>query len=176
MSKVTDVRVVDGEDVADVPELSDEVRVALTDIAGVAREGLLAMSVAVGLQVMAELMDDEVTATVGPKHARLADRTAVRHASTTGSVVLGGRKVAVRRPRARTLDGREVQLDSFAMFAGDDQLEAVVFERMLRAWPRVGTARPPNRSAPRWRTPRRRRRSRRCPAGSCVAPPASSSS
>jgi hypothetical protein len=76
MSKVTDVRVVDGEDAADVPELSDELRVALTDIAAVAREGLLAMSVAVGLQVMAELMDDEVTATVGPKHARLADRTA----------------------------------------------------------------------------------------------------
>ena len=35
MSKVTDVGVVDDEDVADVPELSDEVRVALTDIAGV---------------------------------------------------------------------------------------------------------------------------------------------
>ena len=120
-----------GEDVADVPELSDEVRVALSDIAGVAREGLLAMSVAVGLRVMAELMDDEVTATVGAKHARLADRTAVRHASTTESVVLGGRKVAVRRPRARTTDGREVQLDSYAMFAADDQLEQVVFERML---------------------------------------------
>lgn len=131
MSKVTDVRVVDSEQAAGLPELSDELRVALTDIAGVAREGLLAMSVAVGLQVMAELMDDEVTAVVGPKHARLADRTAVRHASTTGSVVLGGRKVAVRRPRARTVDGREVQLDSYTTFADDDQLEAVVFERML---------------------------------------------
>ena len=64
MSKVTDVRVVDGQEAAELPELSDELRVALTDIAGVAREGLLAMSVAVGLQVMAELMDDEVTATV----------------------------------------------------------------------------------------------------------------
>jgi len=53
--------------------------VALTDIAGVAREGLLARSVAVGLQVMAELMDDEVTAAVvGLKHAQLADRTALR--------------------------------------------------------------------------------------------------
>ena len=129
--QVTDVRDVDRTDAADLPELSDELRLALTDIAGVAREGLLAMSVAVGLQVMAELMDDEITATVGPKHARLADRTAVRHASTTGSVVLGGRKVTVRRPRARTLDGREVQLDSYAMFAADDQLEQLVFERML---------------------------------------------
>jgi putative transposase len=131
MSKVTDVRVVDGQDAAELPELSDELRVALTDIAGVAREGLLAMSVAVGLQVMAELMDDEVTAVVGPKHARLADRTAVRHASAAGSVVLGGRKITVRRPRARTVDGREVALDTYAMFAGDDQLEQLVFERML---------------------------------------------
>ena len=72
MSKVTDVRVVDSEQAAGLPELSDELRVALTDIAGVAREGLLAMSVAVGLQVMAELMDDEVTAVVGPKHGGAA--------------------------------------------------------------------------------------------------------
>ena len=103
----------------------------MTDIAAVAREGLLAMSVAVGLQVMAELMDDEVTAVVGPKHAKLTDRTAVRHASTAGSVVLGGRKITVRRPRARTTDGREVQLASYAAFAAEDQLEQVVFERML---------------------------------------------
>jgi len=131
MSKVTDVRVVDRADAADLPELSAEVRVSLTDIAATAREGLLAMSVAVGLQVMAELMDDEITAAVGPKHAKLADRTAVRHGATTGSVVLGGRKVTVRRPRARTLDGREVALASYGMFAADDQLEQVVFERML---------------------------------------------
>jgi hypothetical protein len=63
---------------------------------------LLAMSVAAGLQLMADLMDDEVSATVGAKHARLADRTAVRHASTTGSLVLGDRKVAVRPPTAGT--------------------------------------------------------------------------
>lgn len=76
-------------------------------------------------------MDDEITVTVGPKHARLADRPAVRHASTTGSGVLGGHRVAVRRPRARTTDGREVQLASYAAFAADDQLDRVVFERML---------------------------------------------
>ena len=46
------------------PQLSDELRVASTDIAAVAREGLLVMSVT-GLQVMAELMDDELA---GPAH------------------------------------------------------------------------------------------------------------
>jgi len=39
MSEVTDVRVVDREEAAGLPELSDELRMALTGIAGVAREG-----------------------------------------------------------------------------------------------------------------------------------------
>jgi len=102
MSKVTDVRVVDREDVAGVPELSDEVRVALTDIAGVTRE-LLAMSVAVGLQVMAELMDDEVTAAVGLKHAKLTEshrRTTWRHDRVGGA----GRPQGRRPPTSRAHD------------------------------------------------------------------------
>jgi putative transposase len=175
MSKVADVRVVERENAVDLPEVSDELRVALTDIAATAREGLLAMSVAVGLQVMAELMGDVITATVGLKHARLAHPTAVRHASTAGSVVLGGRKVAVRRPRARTLDGHEVQLASYAAFAADDQLEQVVFERMLAglATRRHRAAAEPVGQAVEQAL--RRRRSRRCPAASCVAPPVSSS-
>lgn len=64
---------------------------ALAEVAGAAREGLLAMSVAVGLRVMGEMMESEVTAKVGAKHAKLAGRTASRHGSEDGSVVLGGR-------------------------------------------------------------------------------------
>jgi putative transposase len=50
-----------------------ELRVALSNVAEMAREGLLAMSVSVGLGVMAEMMQEEVTARVGPKHAKIAD-------------------------------------------------------------------------------------------------------
>jgi len=131
MSKVTDVGVLDAAEVAADPGVPESVRVALHDIAATAREGLLALSVSVGLAVMSEMMQAEVAARVGPKHARLAERTARRHAATDTSVVLGGRKVAVRRPRARTLDGQEVALESFAAFADDDQLDSLVFERML---------------------------------------------
>jgi len=131
MSKVTDVGVLDAAEVAADPGVPESVRVALHDIAATAREGLLALSVSVGLAVMSEMMQAEVTARVGPKHARLAERTARRHAATDTSVVLGGRKVAVRRPRARTLDGQEVALESFAAFDDDDQLDSLVFERML---------------------------------------------
>ena len=62
------------------------------------------MSVAVGLRVMAEMMEDELTAKVGPKHAKVAQRKASRHGTAPGSVVLGGRRVKAERPRARTAD------------------------------------------------------------------------
>jgi putative transposase len=112
-------------------ELPDELRLAMTDVAAAAREGLLAMSVAVGLRVMAELMETELAAKVGPKHAKQPGRAARRHGSAPGSVVLGGRRVPVDRPRARTVDGREVTLETYSVFAADDLLGQVVMERML---------------------------------------------
>jgi putative transposase len=125
------VRLADREDAAHLAELPDGLRLAMTDIASSAKEGLLAMSVAVGLRVMAELMEAELAAKVGPKHAKQPGRAARRHGSASGSVVLGGRRVPVDRPRARTIDGREVTLDTYAAFAADDLLGQVVMERML---------------------------------------------
>ena len=102
------LRLVDRDDAAELPELSDELRLALADVAGAAREGLLAMSVAVGLRVLVEMMEEEVTNKVGRKHAKLPERQASRHGTAPGSVVLGGRRVKVERPRARTAEGTEV--------------------------------------------------------------------
>jgi transposase-like protein len=126
------VRLVEREDAAQLPDLPDELRVAMTEVATAAREGLLAMSVAVGLRVMGELLQAELEAKVGPKGKHHADRTASRHGTAPGSVVLGGRRVPVDRPRARTRDGREVQLDTYTAFAADDLLSHVVMERMLQ--------------------------------------------
>ena len=115
----------------EAPELTAELQLAMADVAALAREGLLAMSVGVGLRVMVEMMQAELTDKVGPKHAKIPGRTASRHASASGSVVLGGRRVPVSRPRARTVEGTEVALDTYATFASDDLLRDVVFERML---------------------------------------------
>jgi putative transposase len=125
------VRLVEREDTALLDGLPDELRLAMTDVAAAAREGLLAMSVAIGLRVVGELLDAEMTATCGPKHAKQADRAARRHGSAPGSLVLGGRRVPVDRPRARTLDGREVQLQAWQAFCDDDPLAELVMERML---------------------------------------------
>ena len=91
--------------------LPARVQEALGELVGAAREGLLALSVATGLGVLAELLEEEVDDVVGPKGKRNPDRTAVRHGHEAGEVTLGGRRVAVGRPRARTADGeREVPL------------------------------------------------------------------
>lgn len=125
------MRLVEREDAQALPPLPEELRVAMTEVAEAAREGLLAMSVAVGLRVLAELLEAEIAAKAGPRHAKQPGRLARRHGSAPGSVVLGGRRVPVDRPRARTLDGHEVQLATWQAFADDDLLGQVVMERML---------------------------------------------
>jgi putative transposase len=134
MKTVPRLRVVsspDSPEPAVLPDLSDEVRLALAGIAGVAREGLLAMSVAAGMAVMRTMFDAEIAAACGPKGKHDPDRCASRHGGGRGSVVLGGRRVPVTRPRARTSDGNEVPLATYDLFTAEDQLTAVVMERML---------------------------------------------
>jgi transposase-like protein len=97
------------------------------------REGLLAASVAVGLDVMAELMQAEVTELAGPKGRHNPARVAKRHGSEHGTVTLGGRRVAVRRPRVRTVgdDEHELPVTSYETFVSADLLADGVVARML---------------------------------------------
>jgi transposase-like protein len=131
MKTVPTVRLVDTTEAAALPELPEEVRLAMTEIAGAAREGLLAMSVAAGLAVMAAMFETEISEVCGPKGKHDPGRAAVRHGAGKGSVTLGGRRVSVSRPRARTVDGHEVPLASYEHFAAEDILTQVVMERML---------------------------------------------
>ena len=108
------------------------VQEALGELVGAAWEGLLALSVGVGLGVLAELMEEEVDEVVGPKGRHDPDRAAVRHGHEAGEVTLGGRRVPVERPRVRSADGRaELPLATYAHFADRDPLTAAVLERML---------------------------------------------
>src|SRR6478736_3970649 len=91
--------------------LPPRVQEALGELVGSAKEGLLALSVGVGLGVLAELMEEEVDEVVGLRGKHDPDRAAVRHGRESGEVTLGGRRVGVERPRARSADGSvEVRL------------------------------------------------------------------
>jgi len=112
--------------------LPEAVTVAMAEIGGAVREGLLALAVATGLQVMTLMMDESVTALAGPRGRHQPDRAAVRHGSEAGSVILGGRRVPVRRPRVRATDGSgELPVDAYEAFASSDLLGEIALERMM---------------------------------------------
>ena len=112
-----------------VPE---QVSVAMEEIAADMREGLLALAVGAGLQVMAQLMEADVTAACGPRGKHDPDRAATRHGTERGSVTLGGRRVPVARPRVRAADGSgEVAVPSYELFNGTELLGKMAMERML---------------------------------------------
>jgi transposase-like protein len=114
------------------PAVPDGVLVSLGEIAESSREGLLALAVGAGMQVMYAMMDADVAGLVGPKGKHIADRAAVRHGGGDGSVTLGGRRVAVRRPRVRAADGSgELALPSYELFSSTEVLGRMALERML---------------------------------------------
>src|SRR5829696_3710968 len=112
--------------------LPEQVNVALAELAGAAREGLLALAVGTGLGVLDSLLDTDVERLAGPKGRHNPDRVAVRHGTQPGQVTLGGRRVRVDRPRVRSADGTaELSLPTWQAFAGTELLDQLALERML---------------------------------------------
>lgn len=128
MSKKYQTKTPDTSSLA-VPE---RVSVAMSEIAENMREGLLALAVGAGLQVMSQLMDADVTAVCGPRGRHDPERAATRHGTERGSVTLGGRRVPVTRPRVRAADGSgEVAVPAYELFSGTELLGRMAMERML---------------------------------------------
>jgi putative transposase len=112
--------------------LPQAVSIAMAELVVDVREGLLAMAVGTGLQVMAAMMNADVEAECGPRGRHDADRAATRHGSGAGSVTLGGRRVPVTRPRMRAVDGSgELPVASYELFSETEVLGRMAMQRML---------------------------------------------
>jgi len=112
-----------------VPET---VNIAMAELAANVKEGLLALAVGAGLQVLEVLIEESVTAVAGPKGRHDPNRVAVRHGTEAGAVTLGGRRVGVRRPRVRTQDKTaEVAVTAYDLFASTELLGELALERMM---------------------------------------------
>jgi putative transposase len=132
MKKVQVEQVTSAASAAEASALPERVQEALGELVGAAKEGLLALSVGVGLGVLHELMACEVQEVCGPKGKHDPERVAYRHGSDDGEVTLGGRRVQVERPRMRGKDeDLERPLATYDHFASRDALSRVVLERML---------------------------------------------
>ncbi len=112
-----------------VPE---QVIVSMTEIAESAKEGLLALAVGTGMQVMAAMFSEDAERLCGPDGRHNPGRAGYRHGTGAGSVTLGGRRVPVTRPRVRAADGSgELHLPSYDLFSSTEILGRLAMEKML---------------------------------------------
>jgi len=96
-----------------------------------ASDGLLALSLDLGLEVIRLMMEADATALAGEKGRHQAGRTAYRHGYEQTKVVYGGEKVSTVRPRVRTKDGAELPLPTLAAFQAQDPLNEAVLRHIL---------------------------------------------
>jgi putative transposase len=109
-------------------EVEPVVQLTLADLI---RADLREFVIAAGTAAIGVVLEHERSQLVGPRYAHLPGRQAHRAGSAPGELVMGGRRVQVRRLRARTLDGREVELPTWAAFGAEDPLHERAVEQML---------------------------------------------
>lgn len=102
----------------------------LVDLLVDTRTELLELALRSGLKVFTTMLEEDRTAICGPRYAHEPERQASRAGTTPSEVVLGGRKVAIQRPRVRSAAG-EVALPTFQAMAATDPLDRRVVEQML---------------------------------------------
>ena len=102
-----------------VPMSVPRLAAVLSDV----KSAFFGLCVQTGKQVLAAMMEAERVQLCGPKGRPDPDRRAGRGGHTRSWVTLGGRRVAIRRPRARALVGDELSLASFGWAAGTDPLD-----------------------------------------------------
>lgn len=102
----------------------------LVDLLVDTRAELMELAIASGLKVLETMLEEDRTAICGQRYQHQVARQASRAGTVPSEVVLGGRKVALRRPRVRAT-GAEVPLPTFRVMAGEDPLNRRVVEQML---------------------------------------------
>ena len=98
---------------------------------GMVREALYDTVIGAGLACVDEVLETERVALCGERYEHLADRQALRAGHVASLLVLGGRRVAVQRPRARSVAGRELRLPSWREWSARDPLEQRAVEQMV---------------------------------------------
>lgn len=111
--------------------VEEQVRMPLVEALINARADMMEVVVTAGLKVVEAMLEEDRIRLCGAKHARVPGREITRGGTVRGELVLGGRRVAIRRPRARRLDGGEVRLPAYEAFGREDPLEQRAVEQML---------------------------------------------
>jgi transposase-like protein len=92
--------------------------------------GLHALVVTAGLEMLASMLERDREELCGPRYEHNAQEPATRAGHVRGELALGGRRVAIRRPRVRA-NGREVPLPTWQELARHDALHERAVEQIL---------------------------------------------
>ena len=95
------------------------------------RQTLLDTVITSGTIQAIEMLRSQQEALCGPRYKQVADRKAHRHGSTAGSLVMGGCRVTLPRPRVRSVAGREVELPAWTQWSREDPLEQRALQQMI---------------------------------------------
>ena len=96
-----------------------------------ARATLHEAVVAAGMGVLSAMLEDDRVRLCGRRYGHDAERVAGRAGFADGELAMGGRRVRVRRPRVRGVDGREMALPTWEQFASADPLTPRAVEQMV---------------------------------------------
>lgn len=96
-----------------------------------AGEGLLNLSIELGLEVLTQMLEADVVEYAGEKGRHNKDRTAYRHGSENTKVVLGGEKRQIKKPRVRSTTDNELPLPTLKLFQDEKHLSKAVLMRLL---------------------------------------------
>jgi transposase-like protein len=96
---------------------------AVTRVLSQTRSAFFGLCLEAGREVLGAMMEHDRTMLCGPKDQHDSDRRAVRAGSAPSAVVLGGRRIEMRRLRARSLEGQELVLPSFAFASDQDPFD-----------------------------------------------------
>ena len=107
----------------DVPRTTIvEIPLPLLGALGKVEQSFFELCIDAGQQVLASMMEQDREDLCGPRWKRDPDRKAGRAGTTKSEVTLGGRRIAIPRPRVRSQAGRELELPSYAFAANRDPL------------------------------------------------------
>jgi len=84
-----------------------------------------------GLQILRAILEEEVTRRVGPPHRPNPSAGCVRWGKQPGYVIFAGRKVPLERPRVRTREGQEVEIESYSQLQQDGKMQRAVREGVV---------------------------------------------
>jgi putative transposase len=84
-----------------------------------------------GLQILRAILENEVAHRVGPPHRPNPSAGCVRWGKQSGYVVFAGKKIPLERPRVRTREGQEVELESYGQLQQDGKLQRAVQEGVV---------------------------------------------